>query len=66
MEKIYGDLFHSLTVKILEIKDTPIKDISENTFEGVIASGMEVRPFLKYVLVTKGQSISKANFKVFI
>ena len=48
MEKIYGDLFHSLTVKILEIKDTPIKDISENTFEGVIASGMEVRPFLKY------------------
>jgi hypothetical protein len=44
MEKIYGDLFHSLTVKILKIKDTPIKDISENTFEGVIANGMEVRP----------------------
>ena len=43
MEKIYGDLFQSLTVKILEIKDTPIKDISENTFEGVIASGMKVR-----------------------
>ena len=43
MEKIYGDLFQLLTVKILEIKDTPIKDISENTFDGVIADGMEVR-----------------------
>merc|ERR1712172_365545 len=41
MEKIYGDLYNSLTVKILNIKDTPIKDISENTFEGVIANGME-------------------------
>ena len=58
MEKIYGDLFHSLTVKILEIKDTPIKDISENTFEGVIANGMEVRPFYNtsYFKVTKSQN----------
>ena len=53
MEKIYGDLFHSLTVKILEIKDTPIKDISENTFEGVIANGMEVRPFQNTKVCTK-------------
>ena len=43
MEKIYGDLFQALTVKILEIKDTPIKDISENTFMGAIADGMKVR-----------------------
>ena len=53
MEKIYGDLFQALTVKILEIKDTPIKDISENTFMGAIADGMKVRNnvfvILKYI-----------------
>ena len=46
MKKIYGNLFQQLTIKILEIKDTPIKDISENTFDGVIADGIEVRAFL--------------------
>lgn len=42
MEKLYGDIFQSLTVKILLIKDTPIKDISDNTFDGVIADNLEV------------------------
>lgn len=42
IEKLYGNLFQLLTVKILEIKDTPIKDISDHTFDGVIADGMEV------------------------
>lgn len=43
MEKIYGDLFQMLSVKILEIRDTPIKDISNNVFDGVIADQMQVR-----------------------
>jgi hypothetical protein len=42
MEKLYGDLFQMLTVKILKIIDTPIKDVSDNTFDGIIADGMEV------------------------
>ena len=42
MEKVYGDLFQMLTVRILEIHDTPIKDISDNTFNGVIANGLKV------------------------
>ena len=32
-----------LSVKILEIRDTPIKDISNNVFDGVIADQMQVR-----------------------
>lgn len=44
MEKMYGDLFQALTVKRLYIKDTPIKDISDNTFDGIIADGLEARP----------------------
>ncbi len=42
MAKVYGDLFQMLTVRILEIHDTPIKDISDNTFNGVIANGLKV------------------------
>ncbi len=43
MEKIYGDLFEALTVKVLEIEDTPIKDISDHTFDGIIAESLEVK-----------------------
>ena len=45
IEKIYGDIFHLLTVRVLSIKDTPIKDISDHTFDGVIAESMEVRTY---------------------
>ena len=35
MEKLYGSLMKPLTVKKLFIEDTPIKDISDNTFDSV-------------------------------
>ena len=61
MEKIYGDLFQALTVKILEIKDTPIKDISENTFQGAISDGMKVRHDLFSLNNTIGCRNSKTD-----
>ena len=38
MEKLYGDIFKHKTIKILHIRDTPIKDISDNTFDGLADS----------------------------
>lgn len=35
IEKLYGSVFNHLTVKVLEIVDTPIKDISDNTLNGL-------------------------------
>ena len=49
IEKVYGDLFRMLSVKILEISDTPIKDISDNTFDGVIANGLKVSLNIYYI-----------------
>ena len=60
MEKIYGDLFQMLTVKILQIHDTPIKDISSNTFDGVIANGMKVG--LKYYIILYNQLKAMLRF----
>ena len=53
MEKVYGDLFQMLTVRILEIHDTPIKDISDNTFNGVIANGLKVSQDKAYMAYLK-------------
>ena len=33
IEKLYGDIFTPLTLTKLWIEDTPIKDISDNTFD---------------------------------
>ena len=33
IERLFGDVFKSLTVKKLHIVDTPIKDISDNTLD---------------------------------
>ena len=33
IEKLYGDIFTPLTLTNLWIEDTPIKDISDNTFD---------------------------------
>ena len=33
IERLFGDVFRSLTVKKLHIVDTPIKDISDNTLD---------------------------------
>lgn len=38
MEKLYGTVFNHLTVKILVIENTPIKDISDNTLNGLADS----------------------------
>ena len=46
IEKLYGSLFQLLSVRILEIKDTPIKDISDHTFDGVIGDAMEVSTYV--------------------
>jgi Leucine-rich repeat (LRR) protein len=33
IEKVYGDIFRPLSVRILRLEDTPIKDIADGTFE---------------------------------
>ena len=35
MEKLYGEIFKHKTVRVLHIRDTPIKDISDNTFDSL-------------------------------
>ncbi|QQP53125.1 Chaoptinlike, partial [Caligus rogercresseyi] len=38
MERLFGNLFKPLTVRILKIADTPIKDISDGTFDQLSTS----------------------------
>ncbi|CAB4054677.1 unnamed protein product [Lepeophtheirus salmonis] len=38
IEKLYGSLFKLLTIRILKIHDTPIKDISDGTFDQLSSS----------------------------
>ncbi|XP_040569853.1 uncharacterized protein [Lepeophtheirus salmonis] len=51
IEKLYGNLFKPLTIRILKIFDTPIKDISDGTFDQLSASLEELH--IKNSLLTR-------------
>ncbi|CAB4065927.1 unnamed protein product [Lepeophtheirus salmonis] len=51
IEKLYGNLFKPLTIRILKIFDTPIKDISDGTFDQLSVSLEELH--IKNSLLTR-------------
>eukprot|EP00095_Tigriopus_kingsejongensis_P011359 maker-scaffold444_size168727-snap-gene-0.34 protein:Tk11359 transcript:maker-scaffold444_size168727-snap-gene-0.34-mRNA-1 annotation:"Chaoptin" len=42
IEKMYGNIFTPLTLQVLRIEDTPIRDISDGTFDGISGSLKEL------------------------
>ncbi len=74
IERLYGNVFRSLSVRKLYVEDTPVKDISDGTFDELMADSMEelhltnswltrVPPSLKNLTNLKVLQIEKSRIR---